>query len=107
MHLLTVMWAQGMHTLTADLRYPPKVTLPDTRPQAFLSLDSYCVTGVPVEIVVFLYPQEQPVSIHRIGNFVCIQLSSHSVAQGQLACMMIISLTHMTLEVGIPILCKS
>ena len=36
------------HTLTANLTYPPRVKVPGARPQAVLSLDLYCVTGMSV-----------------------------------------------------------
>ena len=61
MHLLTVMWAQGMHTLIANLTHPPGVKVPGAKSLAFLSSDPYCVTGVSTEIVVLLYAQERPV----------------------------------------------
>lgn len=57
MHPLTVMWAHGMHTLTASLRCPPHVELPDTIPQPFLRLDLACITVASVERVVWLYPR--------------------------------------------------
>ena len=49
MHLLTVMWAQGMHTHIANLTYPPVVKVPGARSLTFLSLNPYCVTGVSVK----------------------------------------------------------